>query len=268
MLADRLKVAIIIVPLGIGVVAAGGWIFTGVLALLLGAAAWEYWRMFTGGKIYPAMWILVPGVALLAVARYLWGFNFSDLILSGLTLAAMAAHTILCEKGRTTPASDFGATIAGLIYLGFLGSYLVSLRFIPGGMWWLLLAIPITGIGDAGAFFIGRRFGKHKLAPNVSPQKTVEGYFGGVLFAVLGGALLGYLWGLRFADINPLRGVILGVILGVLTPLGDLGESMLKRQFGIKDTGRIFPGHGGIMDRMDSWIWGAVISYYLITWLY
>jgi len=214
------------------------------------------------------MWILVPGAVLLAVARFLWGFNFSDLILSGLALAAMAAHTVFCEQGRTTPATDFGATVGGIIYLGFLGSYLVSLRFIPGGMWWLLLAIPTVAIGDAGAFFIGRKFGKHKLAPNVSPQKTVEGYFGGVLFAILGGALLGLLWGLRLADITPLRGLILGIILGVLTPLGDLGESMLKRQFGIKDTGRIFPGHGGVMDRMDSWIWGAVISYYVITWFY
>lgn len=268
MLADRLKVAIILILLGVGVVAAGGWIFTAVVAFLLGAGAWEYWRMFSGGKVYPVMWILVPGAALLAITRYLWEFTYSDLILAGLALAAMAAHTFLCEKGSTTAATDFGATIGGLIYLGFLGSYLISLRFLPGGLWWFMLAIPAISMGDAGAFFIGRKFGKHKLAPNVSPSKTIEGYFGGVLFTVLGGALLGFLWNLRFAEITLLRGVVLGVILGILAPLGDLGESMLKRQFGIKDTGRIFPGHGGIMDRMDSWLWGAVISYYVITWFF
>jgi phosphatidate cytidylyltransferase len=268
MLADRLKVAIILIILGVGLVAAGGWVFTGAIAFLLCAASWEYWRMFNSGKVYPIIWILIPGTALIVVARYLFGFNYSDVILAGLLMVSMAVHTFLSENGSSSPATDFGATIGGLLYLGFLGSYLISLRFMPGGLWWLMLAIPAISIGDAGAYFIGRKFGKHKLAPKVSPSKTIEGYFGGVLFTILGGALLGFLWSLRLTEITPLRGMILGIILGILTPLGDLGESMLKRQFGIKDTGRIFPGHGGIMDRMDSWLWGAAISYYIITWLY
>lgn len=265
MLANRLKVVIILIPIGVGVVALGGWAYTGLVTLMLAVAAWEYWRMFTRGGVMPFAWILIPGVALLAVTRAVWSFDYSDLLLSGFALAAMTAHTVLSEKGYKNPATDFGATVGGLIYLGFLGSYLISLRNLPGGMWWVLLAIPAIGIGDSGAFFIGRKFGRLPLAPQVSPQKTVEGYFGGLVFSILGGWLLALLWSLRYPEMAPWHGLVLGAILGVLTPLGDLGESMLKRQFGVKDTSGLFPGHGGMMDRMDSWIWGGVISYYVIT---
>lgn len=268
MLANRLKVAIVIIPLGVGLIVAGGWIYTIGLAAILGVAAWEYWRMFTGGGYSPCVWILVPGTVLLTVARAVWGFDHSELILSGLAMTAMTVHTILCNKGSKSPASDFSITVSGLIYLGLLGGYLISLRNLPGGMWWMMLAIPAISLGDSGAFFVGRALGRHPLAPAVSPQKTVEGYFGGVLFSILGGGLLAYLWGLRFPAMEIQHGLILGGILGVLTPLGDLGESMLKRQFSIKDTSRIFPGHGGMMDRIDSWVWGAVISYYVIVWFF
>lgn len=268
MLANRLKVVIILIPIGVGVVVLGGWAYTGLVSLMLGVAAWEYWRMFTRGGVLPTGWILIPGVVLLAVSRAVWGFDYNDLLLSSMALAAMAAHTVRCEQGCKNPASDFGATISGLIYLGFLGSYLISLRNLPGGMWWVLLAIPTIGIGDSGAFFIGRKLGRRPLAPIVSPHKTIEGYFGGLLFSILAGWLLACLWGLRFPAMLPWHGLALGAALGVLSPLGDLGESMLKRQFNVKDTSGIFPGHGGMMDRMDSWIWGGVISYYVITFFF
>ncbi len=265
MLANRLKVVIILIPVGVGLIVVGGWAYTALIALMLAVAAWEYWRMFNRGGIRVNAWVLIPGVVMLAIARAVWKFEYNDLILSGLVLAAMTAHTIWCERGCNNPATDFGATVGGLIYLGLIGSYLISLRQLQGGMWWTLLAIPAISIGDSGAFFIGRKFGRHRLAPVVSPNKTVEGFLGGFLFTILGGWLLAYLWGLRYAGISPYHGLILGAVLGLLTPLGDLGESMLKRQFGVKDTSRIFPGHGGMMDRMDSWIWGGVISYYVIT---
>lgn len=268
MLVNRLKVAIIIIPLGVGLIVVGGWIYSAVIAVMLGVAAWEYWRMFSRGGYSPCIWILIPGTLVIVAARAIWGFNMNDLVLSSLAMAAMTAHTILCQKGSKTPASDFAITVSGLIYLGLLGSYLISLRNLPGGLWWMMLAIPAISIGDSGAFFIGRALGKHPLAPTVSPKKTLEGYVGGVLFTILGGVLLAFLWGQRFPAMTPLHGLILGAVLGLLSPLGDLGESMLKRQFGLKDTSGIFPGHGGMMDRMDSWVWGAVISYYIIVWFF
>ena len=268
MLATRLKVAIILIPIGVGLIVIGGWAYTALVTLMLGIAAWEYWRMFTRGGNAPASLILIPGVVLLVLSRALWNLKYIDLILSILAMAAMAAHIFLCEKGCKNPGTDFGVTISGIIYLGFLGGFLISLRMLPGGLWWLMLVIPAISLGDTGAYVIGRKFGRHPLAPNVSPHKTIEGYFGGLIFSVIGGVLLAILWGLRYPQILPLHGLVLGVVLGALTPLGDLAESMLKRQFGVKDTSGIFPGHGGMMDRMDSWIWGAVISYYIIVFLF
>jgi len=134
-------------------------------------------------------------------------------------------------------------------------------------MWWTLLVLPSFWLADSGAYLIGRRFGKHRLAPRVSPGKTWEGYFGGILFGAVGAVLLALLWQLKVAEITPLKGLIIGLALAVLTPLGDLGESLFKRQFGVKDSGNVLPGHGGIMDRIDSWLWAAVIGYYLVVGL-
>jgi len=268
MLANRLKVVIFLVPIGVGILSIGGWPFTLFIALLLAVAGYEFWRLFRHGGYNPSVWVLIPGIILLIFARFLWGFQHSDAILAGLVLIGMATHTILGGKKFQTPAIDFTITTAGLLYLGWLGSYIISLRNLPEGLWWVLVAIPAIGIGDGGAYFIGQKFGKHKLIPHVSPQKTVEGYFGGVTFTILGALLMAALWQLRFPQLTLLHGMVLGVILGLLSPLGDLGESMLKRQFNIKDTGTIFPGHGGVLDRLDSWIWGAPISYYIIVWFF
>lgn len=266
-LASRVIVAIILIPLLVLVAIVGGPYYLGVVCLMLGIAAWEFSQLFARGGYSPATWILVPGVVLIAAARYFWGFKYSDAIFAGLTLAALAYHTFRYKEGEETSAVDFTITMGGLMYIGWLGSYVISLRFIEDGFWWLLLAIPTISIGDAGAYFIGNAFGRHKLVPKVSPNKTVEGYIGGVISAILGGLLLAYLWGLRVPAISLEHGLVLGIVLGIFAPIGDFAESMLKRQFGVKDTGKIFAAHGGMLDRLDSWIWGGVISYYVILWL-
>lgn len=268
MLASRIIVAIILIPVLVLFAILGGPYFVGLVCLMLGIAAWEFCQLFAKGGYSPARWVVIPGVMLIGAARYLWGFEYSDAILAALTLAALAYHTFRYKEGEETSAVDFTITMGGLMYIGWLGSYLVSLRFIENGIWWILLAIPTISIGDAGAYIFGRTLGRHKLAPKVSPNKTVEGYLGGVIATILGGLLLAYLWGLRTPAIRLEHGLILGIVLGFLAPIGDLAESMLKRQFGVKDTGKIFAAHGGMLDRLDSWIWGGAISFYLILWLW
>jgi phosphatidate cytidylyltransferase len=124
---------------------------------------------------------------------------------------------------------------------------------------------------DSFAYLVGVRFGRHKIAPRLSPKKSWEGYFGGIVGAVLFSAL--WAWGWRewvnpAAVITPLRGALLGLAMGIFPVMGDLGESMIKRQFGVKDSGHILPGHGGIFDRIDSWLWALPIAYYIISlWL-
>ena len=126
--------------------------------------------------------------------------------------------------------------------------------------------LPAIWLGDGAAYFVGSHFGKHKMSPRVSPNKSWEGYVGGVIGGALGALLLASLWHLRAPAITPVKGLILGLIVTIVSPLGDLGESMLKRGFGVKDTSQLLPGHGGIMDRIDSWLWAAAIGYYLILY--
>lgn len=264
MLIKRLIVAIILIPVGVILIKLGGWPFTLFIALLLGLAAWEFCNLFKQAGYAPATPLIITGVVALAVMRLVSGFAHQDLILTIIVLATMTYHLVAFEKGRDSSASDFVISLGGLTYLGILGSHLISLRQLPDGLWWFMLIMPIAWLADSGAFFIGSRFGKHRIAPRLSPKKSWEGYLGGVLTGIASGILFSYLWGLVSPAMTLSRGLIAGIVLSVFPTLGDLGESMLKRQFGVKDSGNLLPGHGGVLDRLDSWIWAAAIGYYLI----
>ncbi|HVN54326.1 MAG TPA: phosphatidate cytidylyltransferase [Anaerolineaceae bacterium] len=268
MLADRLKVVIILIPIGVGVIALGGIPYTIAVVVILGLAAWEYVNLFRKGGMAPSMALVVSGVVALTLQRAWMGFAGVDIALSILTLLAIVFHMVAYERGAEHAATDFGVTLGGILYIGWLGAYLVSLRFLPDGLWWVLLVLPSVWLADGGAYFIGRRFGRHPLTQRLSPNKTWEGYLGGVVTGMVSGLLLAALWSSRSPAMTPLRGALVGFILAVETPLGDLGESMLKRQFGVKDASHLIPGHGGVLDRIDTWLWAGVIGYYLAIWVW
>ncbi len=271
MLRKRLLVAIFLLPVGALVIALGGWPFATLVALFLAIAAWEYVQLFRAGGYQASPLLVVGGVLLFTFGRFWWGFDGADWMISVLILCAMAYHLITYERGRAQAATDFAVTLGGIFYLGWIGAYLISLRALPQGKWWFLLALPSVWLADSAAFFIGSRFGKHPLTPRLSPKKTWEGYWGGVVVGTLSTAALGALWQLGAppdSPINPLNAAGLGLAMGILPTLGDLGESMIKRQMGVKDSGSLLPGHGGMFDRLDSWLWGGVIAYYLIRWFF
>lgn len=268
MVTKRLIVAIILIPIGVALIKLGDWPFTIFISLLLGIAAWEFCALFIRAGYAPATPLVVAGVVALTVCRYIFGFNHQDLILTIIVLAGMSYHLIAYEKGLDSSALDFVITLGGVVYLGILGSHLISLRLLPDGLWWFMLVMPVTWLADSGAFFIGSSYGKHKLAPRLSPKKTWEGYIGGVLVGILSGIIFSLLWGLVSPEMTVVRGIIIGIVISVFPTLGDLGESMLKRQIGVKDSSNLLPGHGGLLDRMDSWIWAAAIGYYLILFLW
>jgi phosphatidate cytidylyltransferase len=278
MLAKRVLVVIVLLPIGLALIYLGGWAYTGLIALILGLAAWEYVRLFRSGGYQPATFLIVAVSVLMPLARGWKAFSLDGLILGSFILISMAYHVYAYERGRDQAATDFAITIAGGVYLGFVGSYLVSLRNLPEGLWWVLLALPSVWLADSGAYFIGRSFGRHKMSKRVSPKKSWEGYFGGILVGIIGTALLAMLWQylagrwptqLGSASlITPMNGAILGLILSLLTVFGDLGESMIKRQVGVKDSGSLLPGHGGVFDRIDSWLWAGIISYFVIFYFF
>lgn len=271
MFLKRALVTLILLPVGLAVIGIGGWAYVGLVALILALAAWEYARLFHAGGLSPATLLLVAGTLAIAIGRAVDGFASAPWLVSLLVLAAMTHHLVAYERGRDQAASDFSITLAGMFYIGWLGAYLISVRSLPDGLWWLLIILPVVWLADTAAYLVGSRIGRHKMTRRLSPKKSWEGYFGGVAAGVLGGAGLAALIQALAAPgsaITVPRGALLGLALAVLTTLGDLGESMIKRQVGAKDSGDLLPGHGGVFDRIDSWLWAGVIGFYLITWLW
>jgi phosphatidate cytidylyltransferase len=275
-LLKRILVVILLLPIGLAGILLGGWAYNLGVAAILALAAWEYVQLMSSGGFHPASFLTVGGVALLAVGRGWNGFTSAPGLLSLLVLLSMTYHLVAYERGRHPSGSDFGVTLGGIVYLGWIGAYFISLRALPDGKWWVLFVLPVIWVADSGAYFIGVRFGRHRLSPRLSPKKSWEGYLAGVVAGTLAGALLAWActvlptaWGPPASAAWPpaWKGALFGFLLAALTTLGDLGESMVKRQVGAKDSGKLLPGHGGVFDRIDSWLWGAVIGYYLVVLL-
>lgn len=270
MLVERLLVTIVLLPLGLLLIAGGGWLFALVIAIILALAGWEYVKLMRLSGHQPAEVIVIGGAAALALGRAWDGFESAGWLLSLLVLGAMTWHLLAYERGRDSAPVDFGVTLGGVFYLGWIGAYLISLRDLPEGKWWFLLALPAVWLADSGAYMIGSRFGRRKLSPRLSPKKTWEGYWGGLITGALGAALLALVWRIGAgpeSGITAWRAALLGLVISAAAPLGDLGESMFKRMAGIKDSSNLIPGHGGVFDRIDSWLWAGVIGYYLAAFL-
>ena len=263
----RLITALGLAFIGVPAIIFGGIFYYLLIGTFVIGAAWEYVHLFQAVKLEPQMHLTVGGVALITITRMFLP-EYAHLALEVSILAAMAYHLVMYERGRDQSALDFAVTIGGLTYIGWLGSYLFDLRNLPEGGWWFMLVMFCVWAGDSGAYSIGRAYGKHKMAPRLSPKKSWEGYAASVFTGMITGGFYVYVFktfGSLTSDITIWQGAIMGLLLGTLPPLGDLGESMIKRQSGIKDSSDIIPGHGGFFDRIDSWIWGAMIGYYFLV---
>jgi phosphatidate cytidylyltransferase len=264
----RTLTALGLAVIGLPAIIYGGVFYFLLIAVLLGGCAWEYVRMFRAVHFEPDQIVTIAGVLCIATARFFFA-QAAIPVLVLFVLLAMAVHVFAYERGRDQAPVDFAVTVAGVVYLGWIGSYLLDLRQLPQGGWWLMLVLPIIWGGDTGAYSIGSVYGKHKMTPRLSPKKSWEGYFAGLVTSILVGAFFAYAYSSLTPQplgglITPLQGAFLGLVIGALVPLGDLGESMFKRQGGLKDSSNVLPGHGGFFDRVDSWIWGAALGYFII----
>ena len=197
------------------------------------------------GSIWTLLFILNPH----------FNYNFLTPIL--LTSAVMLSLIWLIRHPQKEGAFiSWAWTIAGIFYVGWLLSYLVALRGLDNGKDWVFLALFTIIASDAAAFFVGRALGKHRLAPYISPGKTWEGAIAGVFSAIISSLVLVILLNLPLSYGGA---IFLGVLVSVFGQLGDLVESLLKRNMGVKDSGKLIPGHGGFLDRIDSGIFAGVI---------
>jgi phosphatidate cytidylyltransferase len=182
----------------------------------------------------------------------LW-FLSARLILAAVLIFAFA-DTLLFEEELQNAPRRVGLAVLGAVYPGLLLSSLVQLRQFERGEWWVVLALTVTWLNDTCAYFAGRAFGKRKLAERISPSKTWEGAIGGGLGSVAGALVVQHFW---LPQLAPWGAALIGGGAAILGPLGDLSESMLKRAYGAKDSGRLLPGHGGILDRLDALLFNA-----------
>ena len=278
MLLQRVLVTLVLLPAGLYLIGLGGIPFFILILVFLGLAVWEFAALFRAAGFRPAAWLMVAGVAAILAGRQVNAasgagadpFAWDSLILAAAGLLAMTVHLVDYERGARFSGTDFAVTVSGILYLGLIGGYLLPLRGLPDGYWWFLVVLPATWFADSGAYFIGRAIGRNQFSPRLSPKKTWEGYIGGVLMGTAGGAVMPLILQ-SFSAVpiapTPADGAVIGFVIAVVTPLGDLGQSMFKRQVGIKDSSNLLPGHGGIFDRIDSWIWAGVIGYYFVSWL-
>lgn len=271
--SKRTLVSIILIPLGMFAIYMGGWYLLLILLAFITPAANEFVLLYAACGYKPSKVVVVGGSTLLIITRMwdgLYQTQFSPPAFGLLVLLGMLLHLIDYERGREDAALDFAITLAGLTYIGWVGSYLMALRFLPSGAWWSFAVLTSVWLADGGAYAIGRRWGRRQLSPHLSPKKTWEGYFGGMLFSVGFGLLFGVAWqaGAGETPISPWSTAFIGLVMSTLTLFGDLGESMIKRMAKAKDSGSLIPGHGGAFDRIDSWLWAGILGYYLISWVF
>jgi phosphatidate cytidylyltransferase len=234
--------------------------FVGVVVAAIVLAAWELTNAFASGRIRVPVVPLAVGAAAIIVSAYAGG---SEAMVVALTLTVFAMMLWRSPENPKGYVRDVTAATFAALYLPFLAGFAVLLLRPDDGANRVVVFIVLTVLSDVGGYVTGVLFGKHPMAPTVSPKKSWEGFAGSALFCAAGGAVLLP----TLLDGEPWQGVVCGLAVMVTATLGDLGESMIKRDLGIKDMGSLLPGHGGIMDRLDSLLPAAPVTFLLLSWL-
>jgi phosphatidate cytidylyltransferase len=233
-------------------------LFAGFIMAVTAVGLFEYFSMaFPAHRLERAtgiVWGLVIAGGVAARRPEVWGAGLAFAVIAGLVLPLLRPEDLAGGIQR------LGLSLLGVLYVGFFTPHFVLLRSpIEPGWRWVLFTVFVAMGSDSGAYLAGRAFGRRKLAPAISPSKTVEGSLGGLAGAVLIAAICRAVF---FGRLGSGEASTLGFTIGVLAQLGDLCESALKRAFGAKDSGWIIPGHGGILDRLDSLLFPVVFAYY------
>lgn len=235
-------------------------VFVGVVVAAVVVGLWELTTRLNERKGIKAPLVpLAVGGAAMVVTGYVRGAEGAWVVLALTALAVLAWRMAESPDGYLR---DVTAGVFAAFYVPFLATFVALMLAADDGPWRVMTFLVLTIVSDTGAYAVGWRFGKRKLAPRISPGKTREGLFGAVTFAMVSGALCmkflieGGLWW---------HGLLLGLAVAASATLGDLGESMIKRDLGIKDMGTLLPGHGGIMDRLDSLLPTAPVVWLLLV---
>jgi phosphatidate cytidylyltransferase len=269
-LLTRVIIAFVFGPIIIFITLVGGIPFLALVEIFILLGLWEFLYLTEKKGLGIPRWILLLIGILFGIAAYFWGEKaFLILLLAVFYLSALT----FILKGRTQgTTADLSASLFALFYVAGLFSFLVLLRELPhqagmdyklGGLWITYLILSIWSC-DTFAYFIGAPLGKHKLSPVVSPNKTVEGFLGGILGAVAAAFFCYYVF-FKQGGLNHM--LVIAAFVGLIGQVGDLTESLFKRDAQIKDISHIIPGHGGILDRFDSLLFVSPVVYYYLKFV-
>lgn len=263
MLRARLATAAVAIPLLLAIIFLGPqWAWGVLVVVIAGLAIFEFLGLAFAGRMGPRLVGAAIGIAVILAA-------VSDHTPSAWLAAALAAilpvsmsYLVLFRRDVSVAFADVGLIAVGVLYGGLLLPHFYWLRALPDGAAWVTFVIAIGMAGDSGGYFVGHAVGRHKLIPHLSPGKTVEGALGiiGASLLCAAAAKLILLPGHSWTEI-----LTLAFVMSIMGQLGDLGESAMKRSFGTKESGALFPGHGGVLDRIDSLLFPLVVVYYYLV---
>ena len=251
-------------PLLILLIVKGGVVlFTGVILLISFLGLLEFYRMALPERGLAGMAASLAG-GLLPLS-FLYQQQFPLLLVLSLIVILAGNFFLFSITDIKKSATENAVILMGFLYVPLLLGHIILLRVAPHGIKWIFLLLFIVMLGDTGAYFVGCSLGRRKLYPLVSPNKSMEGALGGLVGSIGGALLVKYTF---FSELTLFDALASAILLGILGQLGDLFESLLKRSFGVKDSGAIIPGHGGILDRLDSILFAVPAAYYYAVYVF
>ena len=262
----RVITGIIISIISIAAIICGGAYLYALLLVIITLCSKEFVKILRHKGFHPSLSIVLFFAIVFTTLTF---FHRFDMVSSMLTLTIVASFLVVLFRGRQPYIVNVATTILGALYCGWLPCHLLLIRQIGlnrisafqvefnQGLFLLLMVFLAIALTDIGAYYFGVKFGKHKLAEVISPKKTIEGAIGGAVCAILSSSLAVF-----YTDLTIVEAVVGGCIVTLSAQLGDLSESLIKRDAGVKDSSDILPGHGGMLDRFDGYIFAMPVAYY------
>jgi phosphatidate cytidylyltransferase len=263
MLRGRVITSLVLVPVLLATVWFGNPWLSIVVAVFALLGVLEFYRLSSLAGWHPFTLLGIVFVLLFILNAHSGDERTTPLLISAVVILSIIR--LLWSADKEKAFSNWAWTVGGIFYIGWPMSHFVLLRELEDGLSWVLVALLVTFASDSSAFFVGRAWGRKRMAPAISPSKTWEGAAAGIIGAMIAVVILGAVTGLD--GIGYGRLIVLGFLISVFAQLGDLTESMLKRTAGVKEAGKLMPGHGGVLDRLDSIVFTVILVYYYVVWI-